>query len=622
MACPEVIGDAAFGIAGNSVARAQNFAGAAFTLMQNASDAVLNYQIEPVVLNTSFNFNDDMSGIGVVTPPTLPGADFAMRPVTLPPEAPNVSINIPGVTNAPTFNGVAPTLLFPGSPQLIALTDPGAAPDIDWAIDLMQRPDFDLPPVPTLETLNLPDAPTLDLPTFDAQRPDTEIPIPVENFTWTPEQYVERLLGNVVTRVNEMLAGKPLPEAVAQALRARAFAAQDIEESRAVAQAWNEHAARGFEEPGGQLNARIREARQGARNNRQQLNRDIYIQDQLVVREDIRTAINAGIQAEAQLIQLWVAKQQMDLDAAKYAVEVAISILNARISRLNALVALYEADARVYRERIGAELAKVEIYRAQLEGERTRGEINRQTVELYLAQLTGCRTLIDLYVAGNQGARVELDAKLAQLQGFRDRVGLMVEQLRGQQVQWEGVRTRAQIEGLKQEAFNSTVNAFATRVRAWSDRENTVTARKQIELDADKQQLDRWLGQLEQMRTEVTAEQARLDAVSRRAEAQVSLFRGRVDSEGVRSSVNERRFRLKLEAARAKADTDLKRADQMLVQAQYVAQIQTEGLRSVAQVAGNVGSSALSAASANVGVSTSSGNSRSCSESYVFNESN
>lgn len=621
MACPIVLNDAAFGLVGNAHERAQGFAGQAFGTARAAAEAIQAFVIDPVTLNATFRFSGDLSGLAVPSPPVISAEAFTFQPPPPLRDAPDLRLNIPAVTAAPSFTAQEPNLLFPGNPTLIGLTDPGAAPNIDFAVELATRPDFVLPPVPTLEALNLPTAPTINLPVFQGQRPDTDIPMPKDDFAWTPEPYIERILGEVITRVSAMLAGEPLPAAVAAALRARAFMAADMEETRAVDQARAEHAALGFEEPGGILNRRIAEARQGARVTRQALNRDIFIQEQLVIREDIRAAVAAGIQAEAQLVQLWTVDQQLSLDAAKFAVDVAINILNARISRLTAQVAVYEADARVYRELIQAELAKLELYRAQLEAERLRGDINRQTIELYLAQLTGVRTLVDLYVAENQGVRIELDAKLAQLQGFRDRVNLLVEQLRGQQVQWESVRIRGDIELNKARSFQALGEVYGTRVRAWSDTEQQRTNRLDLERQTNQQQLEAWLGEITELQALLGQERTRLEALSTYTNAQVNIFTGRVGAEDIRSRANERRQNLNIQAAIARADTDLKRADQSIAQMQIISGYKLEGLKTIATVSSNVGSSALSAANASASVGAGTSNNRSCNETYSFSES-
>lgn len=620
MACPTVLGDAAFGLTGNAFERAQSFAGAAFGTAMSAVNAMTSYTIDPVTLNASFNFSGDLSGMSVPPPPQIDDSAFQMNPLPAMPQAPDTQLSVPGIGSVPTFTQAMPTLLFPGAPQLIELTNPGQPPDIDWAVQLAQRPDFVLPPVPSLHALNLPEAPTITIPPYDVQRPDVEIPMPSDDVHWSPQAYVERMMAQVVERVNAMLAGEPLPAAVAAALRARAFAAADIEETRAVAQAYDEFAGRGFEEPNGLLNRRIADARQGARNNRQALNRDVFIQEQLAAREDIRTAVAQGIAGEGMLAQLHIQTQQLSLEAAKWAVEVAIAILNARIARLNALVALYEADARVYRERIQAELAKVEIYRAELEAQRLVGDINRQTLELYLAQLTGIRTLVDLYVAENQGVRVELDAKLAQLQGFRERVNLMVEQIRGQTAQWEGVRVRGDIETNKVRAFEALSGAFANRVQAFATVEGAKTDRSRLQLEANGQNLEKWQGLLRELETLLRAEEVRMNAQRQHVEARVSVYRGQVAAEDQRSQANDRRLRLRLAEADARVSTELKRGDQAIEQMRHITTIYMSGQQTTAQVMGSLASSALSAANASANVSSGSSQNRSCSETYNFTE--
>jgi hypothetical protein len=204
-----------------------------------------------------------------------------------------------------------------------------------------------------------------DLPAFPALADLLNIPIPTEHFSFTPGQYQDDMLAAVKSTIRGMMSGQfVLPEPAATALRNRAYDAANREEARATDAAYGEFAARGFDEPPGMLRERLAEVHDTARQARMGANRDVYVQDQQIAQENLRAGVAAGVQLEQVLVGLFTAQEQLQLEAAKFALDIAVRIFETRIRQLVALGELTAAQAQVYTAKVQALLG---FYRAQIE---------------------------------------------------------------------------------------------------------------------------------------------------------------------------------------------------------------------------------------------------------------
>jgi hypothetical protein len=196
---------------------------------------------------------------------------------------------------------------------------------------------FTPPPVPS-------DIPTIDVPTL----PDLT--------------YVSGMLDSIGGVIDTLLGGNPMPPALARQLRDRAYSDAWAEEERAVDQAYAEFAARGFEEPPGLLNRRVAEARADARAKRQLMNRDVYIQEQMLAIENLRFAVTSGIQLESTRVRVFEAQanleieqvrlieqtNQLKLDGWRAELQLFDARLRSEVEELDAATKVFEANVRVY----------------------------------------------------------------------------------------------------------------------------------------------------------------------------------------------------------------------------------------------------------------------------------
>lgn len=594
--------DGATGLVDAAYTRYTDFANQAWNLAVHAVDDLGSYSIPTLGFTASFDPQIALAGVQLPTAPTAPTIAFNAPPA--PGDAPSSpSVNV-SLSPAPTDNTVAPVYSAPQRPTLIALSDPGDAPTLN-DVALPSAPTYTLPTPPSDIAINLPTPPTINLPTFTSTRPVFDAPIPAENFSFTPEEYVSALLDKTRTAVSSMLDGQFLPAAVAKALRDRATLEADNDSSRVVEDAYDQFAARGFEEPNGVLNDRIQRVRMDAASKRAGVNRDIYIQDQQVALENLRFAVTSGIQLEGQLLQAHLQMQQLSLQAAKYAVDIAISILNARIGVFNAQVQAYQIDASVFRDLIQAETAKLELYKTELEGEQVKMQLNEAQIRKYEAQLRGVNTLIEVYKSQLEAVTSQIQINAQKLEQYRTRVSVLSEQVRAQATQYEGYSAAVNAETAKARFYEAATSGYAARVNAWGTAERTKIENARLSLDNTRMQQDNWRSKLALYTAQLQTEQARIDVLVKKYGADADAYKSKVQAASVASEANNRAFQLNLAQEQAQVDTEFKRAELELKQLDFVVAQQLEIKKAIAQVSAQLSASAMSAVNFHAGTNYS-----------------
>lgn len=241
-------------------------------------------------------------------------------------------------------------------------------------------PQLALAPFPTMAKPAAPGDLSFHAPTLPGAPPEIVVPV------LPPLSYVSDLLDGMKTAITTLLGGNALPAAVADAIRNRAYSEAYAEEGRAVAQAYDEFGARGFEEPPGQLSRRITEARSDARNKRQQASRDVFVQEQLTAIENLRFAVTAGVQLEGMKVTVYRAEADVQLETVRTAVETN----RLKMEGWRAGVELYDTQLKGELARMDAVLrefqANVLVYQADAQIATAAGEFDNRRFQLNLAQ--------------------------------------------------------------------------------------------------------------------------------------------------------------------------------------------------------------------------------------------
>lgn len=617
--CPALSADPAVMYVGSAHDKFMDLGVKTYNLAVANLDGLNDIVLAPYEFNVSFDYADPQATFNRPLKPVIdmsqlefrdPGLDVGAAPEFTP-----GNISIP---EAPVLDAVAPTLTFgprPNSPTEPLPTEPADA----VAIVMPVAPDYVLPAVPTLQQLQLPDVPNVVIPQADLQRPVWVEPPFQQDWHFDPTPYTRVLVDDLVNTLKPMIVGSPaLPAYISQLLWERGRSRIELETNRNVDQAVTEFAARGFTEPQGQLSGRVLELRQGGQNATAEVTRDVLIREFELAYDQQRFAITTGAALEGTLSTIHIEEQRYLLEGARFQMDSALAVVNYRISVFNAQMQGYQTDAQVFRDRIQAELAKVELYRAQLQGVQVLGELNTQHVQLYNAQLDGVRAMAEFYQTQVQTVKVQADINMQGIEKYKAQLQAYSQRWNAYVAEWQGYSASVEGESKRVDIYKAMVDANAKRVDAWATSSNIQVEMERLNQQTFATRTSAWQSKIERLRTALQSEQARLSAVATSVRAQTDMFQSEAQVESAASAAADRTFELGLRREQASVDAQLKHADQMIAQLQFLLSQMVEIQRAKAQISSQLAASTMSAVNYGASVSSSMGNSRSCSTNFSF----
>lgn len=241
-------------------------------------------------------------------------------------------------------------------------------------------PQIALPGFPNISAPPTPEGLTFNAPTVPGAPPIYTVPI------LPAPQFVSDLLTTMQNAVQTLLGGNPLPPSVARQLRDRSYTEANTEEVRAVDQAYDEYASRGFFTPSGILNKQVSRARADARMRRQATNRDIYIQEQMVAIENLRFAVTSGIQLEGMQVEVFKTEADVQVEIQRLQIDQNRMVLD----EWRAQVELYNTQLQAETTRIDVLLrefqSQVELYKASAQVATAAGAYDERRFQLNLSQ--------------------------------------------------------------------------------------------------------------------------------------------------------------------------------------------------------------------------------------------
>lgn len=568
------------------------------------------------------------------TPPNLPSVTFSA------PTAPTPSMGADSLRalladiaqrfaalEAPTFDVDSPTIQFPSKPSnslptaptdpapLVAPTYPNA-PDLNYP----EAPTARDIPLPTLSSPNLaaitaliaalraakPTAPTLpDLPDF--------LGLVATQYTITNQQLTTFIgqcpaLANLCPRLAELLAGDSIgiPAAVAQALRDRAFAAEDRQAAQAETEALTDWRARGFTLPGGALEAKLASIRVLNRDKKAQLNRDLWIEEAKLEIENLRFALQQGIAYEGLLRDSWAklygivqAIAQADIDTLVKGLEAALNLYRTQMDG-------WKTEFETIKDQLQAELAKLEVYKSELDAARLIGQLNQQDVDLYRAQLDALNTVVALYKTQVDAANSLLQAELAKLEDAAKRTQIYTAKIGAYEAAWRAYGIAAGEEKTKAEIYDTQTRAFAARVQAFATENEAVKAMADTEVSALKLLLEEWQVEVEQYKAELQTELGRIEALVKAGGLDLELYKAEVIAEGGYTDWLMKGMDYTLNVSKFNTETSLKNKELAQSKELTLAKIAQDGLDAIARTGSQLAGSAMSAMNVHAQLSSSS----------------
>lgn len=616
--CP-LYGDVASLVVGNAQDHffelgAQTYANAA-----NALNSLMNINVTaPPAPPVSFDFDGvlqpfqrpprpDMDGDMAFVMPAAPGA---------PPEAGALAELV--LDPQPTIDATAPVLSFPNKPDTPSIAAP-TPPSVNFNLLMPTEPDAPLPALPAFDELNLPTVPAIDFAQMTSTLPTLIEPPFDDDWGFEAEAYASDLKASLLAALDPMLKSKKaLPEHIEAAIFQKGRNRIEIETNRGVEEAYAEFGSRGFDMPNGLVNASILELRQKGQDQIAQFSLEAAIKQYEETLGNLRHAIVHGAALEGTYINLHVEMQRFALEAARNQREGAVAVLNYRLGVFQARMEGYKAEASAVADRIRAELGKVELFRAQIEGERARGEINESRVRLYGEQVKAVGLLYDKYRTAMEAVKVQAEVEKIRVDAYKGEVDAYDARWRAHAAEWQGYSAGMEGEGRRVDVYKALLDGGMKRVDAWGIAQNVKVEASKLKLGYEGLKADTWKAGLSGFVAQVQAESARVGAVASTIDAKSRLYSADAQIEVAASAAADRSMQVGLQAVTANAEIQLKNADNALRRAQFLVENLISIRSTVAQVAGQLSASAMSAVNYSASTSSSMNTSQGCSTSFNF----
>ena len=505
----------------------------------------------------------------------------------------------------------SPELTFPVLPALRAITLPDlAAPDLSGITALIAELRATRPVAPVLP----------ESPDFGS--------LASHYYTLTNQQLTAFVgqctaLANLCPRLAELLSGTSIgmPAAVAQALRDRAFAAEDRQAVQAKTEALTDWLARGFTLPGGALEAKLATIHTLNRDKKAQLNRDLWIEEAKLEIENLRFALQQGIAYEGLLRESWGKLYNIVQALAQTEIEVNLKILDAAISLYKTKVEAWQAEFATIKDQLQIELAKLEVYKAELDGQKLIGQLNQQDIDLYKTQWEAINAKVSVYKAQIDAANSLLQAELAKLEWAVKRVQIYTAQVGAYEAEWKAYGVAAEAEKAKVELFESQSKAFASRVTAYAGQVDAAKAIADLDVTALKLQLEAWQNQLEQYKAELQTELGRIEALVKGSGVDVEVYKTKALVEEGYTNFEMKKLDYGLNLDKLNADITLKEAELQQSRELSLAKLAQDALDGIARTGAQLAGSAMSAMNVQASLSSGSTTSDSFQETHYYDES-
>ena len=514
------------------------------------------------------------------------------------------------------FNVPDPEFLQPEKPVLQELGVIPDAPVIE-GVDIPTAPTISLPSAPSLHDIALPSAPDISIPDFDADIEAQEVLVP-GGFTWGEPVYGSDIWAELLAKVLDgiMNGGTGLPSEVEDAIYWQHLNRTFAENDKAMMEAENYFAGRGFTLPTGMLAARLTEIANQAQRNNLQASKDIAISQAELAQKNTHFFIEKGAELEGMMRDFFVKNATLSLEGQKAVFGSAMEIFKAGLDRANYAMELHKTRASIWETRVRAALTQVEIFKAQIEGARVSAEVQKISVDIYTAQLAAADTLVRLYSGQMQAAAIHAEIQKAQMSLYGERIKAYMAQVElnkakvlQYEAEWSGEKAKADVYSARVAAYSAEIGAKAKRLDA-------LIAKLGARIENNKMLV-------EEYKARVGKYSAEIDGRTKAIGAKVDGFKALVAGYEAENSRDEAYYKAKIEEIRVRVQEASFRLQKAIAKVEasvrgYTAikELQVKGTEGV------LNTGAMLAASAVQGMNTSANISYNAGDSYSAQDSN
>lgn len=516
------------------------------------------------------------------------------------PDIPGVNVDLPPLVT-PRYNDIAP-------PEIGEVQSP-VTPTIK-RVPLPVEPSYTMPTEPVVTDLTIPAPPVIEVPTFDdtLEVIEDNLCLP-SGFNWEASPYSseiwESFLQKVLKGLNE--GGTGLSPEVEQAIYNRALYRQQLQNDRAIRDAENYYAAKGFNLPPGAVASRVQEVFIEIQRANTEINEKIAIGQAELAQKNEHFYVEMARQAEVVLREFFSAQENRMLEAAKSTILMGVELFKAHLSRQGLKLEVYKARLTVFVENVRATLAKVEIYKAEVEATIAASNLQRTRVELYTAQVGALETLGRFYSIRLQSVEIAQRIENTKIDIFKIEAEVYSAKLAAE-------KNKVDIFGALNDAERTKAMTYGEQVRA---RVAELEASK-IEFELQVQKLNAVVqansAELERYKSELTSYNIQVDSKAKEVGAHVEAYKAEISAYIAESGSYDSYYSAKIKESElalqeAKMNLDLQVAAISARNSSFVAikQLQLGSTEGVMNVSSQLTASALTAvnASASYGYSGS-----------------
>lgn len=423
------------------------------------------------------------------------------------------------------------------------------------------KPGYTMPDAPTVRELVLPTAPSMITVNFEGVLPEA-LPTPPDiNFSFTEQEYQSILNGTLKSKLYDLVLNTRqtgLNPTIEAQIWSRARERTSAVARQRKASVRRQFSALGWNIPPGDEAMMIMQADEQAAGDDITESRNIAIEQAKLEQANFQFSFTQAIALESQLMNLHNSVQQRAFESAKYEVEALISLYQIQVSYFNANVTLYTAQSAVYRDRIQAELAKIELYKGQLEGQKLISELNAQDIANYKARIDAVVAVFELYKSELEAVKIQLSGDELKIRQFEANIKAFGEEIKAKSLEYEGYKAQLSGEEIKTNVYNALVNAFGKEVDAFVG----MTDAKVKKLDADiKVNFDVPLKVLDQRtaayKAQVEAKTSQIAGITKIYEVDGSVYEAEAKATAQLVGVDIERAKLDLELVSKQVATQI-----------------------------------------------------------------
>lgn len=537
--------------------------------------------------------------------------------VTLPsdPGLPSIST---GVSLAiPDWSPSVVSINIPDTPTPVDTSGVPSRPDVDTAVELPATPALAMPVLESLDQITVPTFTFPALPTFSDAAPQFTDAAPSAVINWAEPQYASESLTEVQATIKRMMAGGTgLKPEIEQQLFDRARAREDQTAAKAVAEAFDTFANKGFTMPPGALAAQVNAAREQAQLQANSLQRDVMIKVADIEQENLRFAVQQGLAAENLLINIFNNAAQRSFEMARFTVESQIQLFNSKVSLFNAVTSAYQTRAQVYKIQIDAALAQLDVYRIQLEGQKVVSEINVQRVQAYNARVQALMAQVEVYKAQMEGARIRTDAIRTQIEAYRTDVEAYSSRVNADKVRFDAYRTQVEGETAKIGITEAEARVYAARASAAEAAANVRVQAIRADIEKMQATTGRFAALVDRSKAELQAKLGKVEANARVAGLNIQHLSAQSDANRAKSEAIIRIGEQELQSNIAITSASIERYKVAVQKILQEADLKARSLQAAGQMASTLAGGAMAAQHVQASISSTASDSTSVAFGY------